>query len=246
MKKNFFLFLFLLIVLPKGIKAQDEMFKGGIGDGYVQATYLDSTNSMQSGGIGDGYNMAFFETGVHSLFQGGVGDGYEIALLETSVHSLFQGGLGDGYSSSSAFDLTNALAQGGIGDGYSSDFFIKLYWTGALSSAWLQPGNWSFNRSPVSTDHVVIPGGRPNYPQLGAQHMIVGETNLTAAYLCSTLQIKQNGFLTGNLHSTIENYSGIKIRGTLRWKNTSPGAWINHPGSEILINNSGILSFNSN
>jgi hypothetical protein len=226
MKKNYILLLLLLIVLlAKEVKTQDEMFKGGVGDGYVQTSYLDSTNSMQKGGVSDGYAMTLFQTGTHSLSQGGVGDGYEKAFFETGIHSL---------------------SQGGVDDGYASDSFIKMHWTGRLSSAWLQPENWSLNRSPVSTDHVVIPGGRANYPQLGAQHMIVGETNLTAAYLCSTLQIKQNGFLTGNLNSTITNYSGVKIRGTLRWKNLSPEAWINHPGSEILINDGGILSFDSN
>ena len=246
MKKNFFPFLFLLTFLVIEVNAQDEMFKGGIGDGYVQTFYFDSINSMQQGGVGDGYSMALQETNVHSLFNGGLGDGYGIALLETSLHSLFQGGLGDGFSSSEAFNSASSLTQGGVGDGYSSDSFVKLYWTGALGSSWLQPGNWSMNRIPVSTDHVVIPAGKPNYPQLGPLHMIVGDTELSVAYQCKTIRIREGGFLTGNLNSTIENYSRMLIRGTLRWKNLSTNAWINHPGSEIQINDGGILDFRSN
>jgi hypothetical protein len=48
-------------------------------------------------------------------------------------------------------------------------------WTGAVSSDWNAPGNWSSGAVPASGDTAVIPGGTPNVATL-SDATIIGET----------------------------------------------------------------------
>ena len=41
-----------------------------------------------------------------------------------------------------------------------------IVWTGAGDGAWANAANWDLERTPLGTDHVVIPGGRERYPTM--------------------------------------------------------------------------------
>ena len=55
----------------------------------------------------------------------------------------------------------------------------QAVWTGALSTEWHNPANWSTNKVPSSTTHVIIPATQ--------NECVVSETDITVA----SLQVRQ-------------------------------------------------------
>lgn len=77
---------------------------------------------------------------------------------------------------------------GAVGNGTANSTFyfddvvqvaqpINISWTGNVSTAWEDAGNWSGNFVPTATSEVTIPAGRPRYP-------VVNTTTTVKSILC--------------------------------------------------------------
>jgi hypothetical protein len=100
--------------------------------------------------------------------------------------------------------------------------WIATTWTGAVSTAWDLPGNWSNNIVPITTNHVII----PNVVRTPDITVPVQITNLTIEAL-SSFNISANGSVKvdGNLNTaeTITMKSDENNSGVLFVKGTSNG-----------------------
>jgi hypothetical protein len=71
-------------------------------------------------------------------------------------------------------ELTSAMYSGGIGRGEDEEIsFAQILhcsyyalWTGVISTAWTNPGNWICNQVPHRYSDVFIPSGVPHFPHL--------------------------------------------------------------------------------
>jgi hypothetical protein len=86
---------------------------------------------------------------------------------------------------------------GSVGNGSANSTFyfddvvqvsqpINISWTGNVSTAWEDAGNWSGNFVPTAASEVTIPAGRPRYPVVNATTTVksilcVSGTTLTVA-----------------------------------------------------------------
>jgi hypothetical protein len=53
-----------------------------------------------------------------------------------------------------------------------------ISWTGNVSTAWENIGNWSTNTLPTAASMVTIPTGRPRYPVVNANTTVKGILSL--------------------------------------------------------------------
>jgi len=156
--------------------------KGGPGRGdhqfMVNATSLsgDSYLISSSGGPGrgdhsfiqDASSLNGEEYGAH--YSGGLGRGDHVVLVpETTING----------------ELTGQMFSGGPGRGEDENIsFAQILhcsnyalWTGVISSAWHNPGNWICNQLPHRYSDVIIPPGVPNFPYLTGSNATI--SNLT-------------------------------------------------------------------
>lgn len=87
-------------------------------------------------------------------------------------------------------------------------------WTGAASTAWTDPGNWSTGAVPTATDDVTIPGGLSQYPVLSSSQSVRGLTLASGATLTQT-----GGTLTlsgawNNAGTLSQTGGGLALAGT--------------------------------
>lgn len=116
----------LLFIIPQMIWAQsNNIFDGGIGDGYAEKSFtMPDNNSIFAGGNSDGYALAAYEQDANNaIFSGGNGDGYDETNYEQVVNnSIFAGGVADGYDDAQFSEsVNNAIFDGGIADGYDEN-----------------------------------------------------------------------------------------------------------------------------
>jgi hypothetical protein len=97
------------------------------------------------------------------------------------------------YTVTSTGNCTSATANGTLTSGVNT-------WTGALSTNWSDPNNWSCGAVPISVTNVVIPTGVSNMPQL------------TASSQSNTLQLQANTTLRLNGQS-FTNFGAISGTG---------------------------------
>jgi hypothetical protein len=97
------------------------------------------------------------------------------------------------YTVTSTGNCTSATANGTLTSGVNT-------WTGALSTNWSDPNNWSCGAVPISVTNVVIPTGAFNMPQL------------TASSQSNTLQLQPNTTLHLNGQS-FTNFGAISGTG---------------------------------
>lgn len=89
------------------------------------------------------------------------------------------------------------------------EYHPENIWTGAKSSLWNDPANWSEQSTPIAEDHVIIPGGTPFVPEIlsgtyicnhliidaGAEFTMHPDASLT---IMGNLTIQSGGILTNN------------------------------------------------
>ena len=153
-------------------------------DGTVAVTGASYTDSFAQSNPGAMYLGISDASGVLCGFYPGAG-GTTGAPGDGSNSIVFQGSYADvqdiinsltyvattaGGSDSIAYDIWNQAGVQTTGTipvtiGGSSGVVTET-WTGAVSSDWNTPGNWSGNAVPASGDTAVIAGGTPNFPAL--------------------------------------------------------------------------------
>lgn len=215
-----FLIYHLVLFLTSSIWAQNEAFHGGFGDGYAGVELNNTANPNSGGGFGDGYASNELINNNNTRSKGSIGDGYASILLLNQI---------------------NILTRGGIGDGYANADFIKIYWTGNISTAWLNTDNWSSLSVPTNADEIIIPPNRPNYPLLGAQLLSIGDPIIMTGFRCREIWVQSGASFSGKLNTTLANQSLLLIDGTFIWKNPSANSFLNFNGGEVLVRNGGVL-----
>ena len=95
--------------------------------------------------------------------------------------------------------------------GLSNSLLIKNTWSGATDTQWDVIANWTAGHIPLTTEDVLIPASKPNYPVLTS----------TSGAVAKTLEIESGASITANSYT-------IDISG-------ATGAWVNNgtftPGS---------------
>ncbi|GAA4377536.1 hypothetical protein GCM10023186_12760 [Hymenobacter koreensis] len=83
-------------------------------------------------------------------------------------------------------------------------------WTGAVSTVYTNPGNWSANAVPTATDDVIIPAGVPNMPVLSSTAGVRGLTIASGA----NLTVAASGVY--NVNGSISNDGQLQGAGILQ------------------------------
>ena len=211
--------LTFLVAIAIEPEAQNEAFRGGYGDGYSTVEVLNDNEIISLGSQGDGYALD------------------QQASLEVVVS---KGSSGDGYGHLPFLNQSVLVSKGNGGDGYSYDNFIKIYWTGNSSTAWLNANNWSSFSVPTNADEIIIPPNRPNYPLLGAQLLSIGDPVITSGFRCKEIWIQSGASFSGKLGTTLANQSVLLIDGTFIWKNPSVNSFLNFNGGEVRVRSGGV------
>lgn len=109
----------------------NNIFYGGVGDGWNKASYAQAGNNiMFQGSAGDGWHAAnYTQTSINTQFQGGAGDGWNANnYTQASINTLFQGGVGDGWSANNYAQASiTTQFQGGAGDGWNALNYTQSY-----------------------------------------------------------------------------------------------------------------------
>jgi hypothetical protein len=130
-----------------------------------------STSNVSYNGLGAFTDGSFITAG--NTVNGTRGGVFSYPLLYTLGQSYRQYG-GDEYAqynSIKAFPSGNAVISC-LWAWYENKFWIIKYdiprvtarWTGAVDTAWENPGNWSTNAVPGRSTKVLVPANVPNYP----------------------------------------------------------------------------------
>jgi hypothetical protein len=114
-------FLFAIIAIQTGIKAQTTPYTGGIGSGSYFNQSASTNCEMYYGGFADGAVANFSTLTECSYFFGGIADGAAANLSTLTACPSFFGGEADGAAAN--FSALTFCPQfvGGEGDGYSMD-----------------------------------------------------------------------------------------------------------------------------
>jgi|GEM_PF-4046687 len=143
-----------------------------------------------------------------------------------------------------SFNITNNLGgttylaftlEGNLGrfdNWYIDDVFIStLYqWTGALSTDWFNPGNWSPPFVPMLGIEAIIPSGCPNYPVI-----IVGAAEANSIFIYNGASVTLN---SGNLNFATNIITGLGTSGAL----TLNGGILT--GANIAVYNGAVFTVN--
>ena len=192
--------------------AQDEVYYGGIGDGYSSGLMVTETVGIFTGGTGDGYSQNSLELITGSLFKGGDGDGFAGAVKETEATGLFEGGIADGYTASTHTSSGIIVFEGGDGDGYHQSGYVPKLWVGLVSQVWEESMNWSDVSIPILTDDVFIIEEAPYYPFLESGVFSINDINSTLGF-CRSLNIEPMAQITFAGNVEFLNYGLFTIRG---------------------------------
>ncbi len=113
-----------------------------------------------------------------------------------------------------------------------------IFWTGAISTAWTDPGNWSTGIVPTITDPaiVVIPAGKPNYPVIST----VAPANSISLEAATSLTITGTLQLAGTL---INLGTCTASSGTVQYVGAAPqsittGSFAGNAIQNMIVNNS--------
>lgn len=120
MKK--YIFLGLLLWACLGASAQppnNNIFFGGVGDGFIVGSYVLTAGNIFTGGAGDGFANTSNNSISNNIFIGGIGDGVSFVSNNAASNNIFLGGIGDGFSFESNNSISNNIFLGGNGDGFS-------------------------------------------------------------------------------------------------------------------------------
>lgn len=230
--------------------AQDEAFKGGIGDGFTLDTTnlefldftvggigdgfsTDSTNQefldFSVGGFGDGFTTSSFTNNFADFCYGGIGDGFATEEMSIDFLDFTSGGNSDGFSfASSSTNDFNDMYKGGDSDGFAYDKYGHIiYWTGNLGTNWNVTGNWENGIIPSYCNPVVIPAGVPNFPAVNAGLLRIGYYKNEGDYKCQSLKINTGAEMLTRVNCFVENYELIFIQGKLYVKNPAANAFTN-------------------
>lgn len=96
-----------------------------------------------------------------------------------------------------------------------AEMIAAINWTGNLSTNWYIGGNWSTGVVPVQTSNVVIPTGRPNYPDITTGTATTNDLSIqaSASVTVTTGLLKISGTIVNNGAFTASNGS-VELNGT--------------------------------
>ncbi len=117
----------------------NDIFKGGSGDGHFRSVHLQNSSAIWKGGSSDGYSSFGYIQQSFSLWKGGEGDGFASNSYKQKVTNVFTGGSGDGHSQNGYIASSNNLWKGGPGDGFADSGYIQVsenFWKGGGGDGW--------------------------------------------------------------------------------------------------------------
>lgn len=96
-----------------------------------------------------------------------------------------------------------------------AELIAAINWTGNLSTNWYTNGNWSTGVVPVQTSNVVIPTGRPNYPDVTTGTALTNDLTIQsgATVIVTTGLLKVSGVLANSGTFTVSDGS-LELNGT--------------------------------
>jgi len=233
--------LIILLFCSASLMAQPSyIFQGGDGSGWSASEGVQPSATVFKGGEGQGFSYENSESSSSILYNGGVADGSSYGI-DTGNHFIYNGGNDDGSSLSSNTAIPY-IYNGGDDDGYTGVLFrTPFIWTGAIGTAWNVGGNWNYNLIPGIYRPVIIPDGVPNWPFVNAGIFNIGDNPNNGVFKCASLWIQEGALLFTRINNRVENYGLITIDGTMTVKKTTPDAFQNFVGSQVIISNGGSL-----
>lgn len=199
----------------------------------ILCTFSISASAQYSGGDGDG-TMSIFLDFDTDFYHGGDSDGYVYADISGSS-SIYYGNEGDGHSSM-FLDISENIYVGSDSDGYDMLQIYRTYiWSGDIGTGWNVSGNWIGTAIPRLRHNVIIPNGRPNYPNLNSGIFATRKILSSANYFCKNIQIANSAELTFKVNNFVENHGKIHSYGTIYSLNLSANAIQNLVGGEIRL-----------
>lgn len=239
------------------------IYEGGEGGGYSSISYNNINAYFFEGGNSDGFSTMNLGLVNVYFYEGGDADGFSSMNSSTIDVYFYHGGSSDGFSSFTSGELNVYLLQGGNNGGYaenqvdySGTTFLEgdigqgydlatkcedFIWTGVLGTGWSVAGNWNYNTVPNGSRPVIIPAGAPNYPNVNAGILAIGDNPNSGAFECKSIWIQDGGELITRINNFVENYGMILIDGSMLVKNSAPNAIQNLANGTIRISPTGIL-----
>ena len=219
-------------------------YEGNIGSGYASTEESSQNLYLYKGGNGQGFISNFQSDNEVLFYRGGNGDGYVSAKGTGTNLFVYEGGSGGGYDSKSESHTGTTFYEGDDGDGYDIKTWCRPFvWTGTIGTGWSVADNWNFSVVPDITRPVIIPSGAPNYPNVNAGILAIGENPNLGAFECKSILIENGGFLITRINNFVENYGDIIIEGTMQVKNSAANALQNLENGTIRITPTGTLFF---
>lgn len=115
----------LAAMLPLFLKAQppnNEIFKGGAGDGWGMIVLKQTNPDITKGGTGDGWAALAFTPAGSQITKGGAGDGWANNLFSAAYTNITKGGAADGWHNALFQPEYAGITKGGPADGWASTF----------------------------------------------------------------------------------------------------------------------------
>ena len=217
-------------------------YEGNHGGGFILSKFESVNTYLYKGDFGEGYSSLKTQNVFPFFFESGFGEGYVAAKSTPANATLYEGGFYSGYNSSKAvYDGTN-FYEGENGEGYTlatkcEDFI----WTGTVGTGWGVAENWNFTLVPDINRPVIIPAGAPNYPNVNAGILAIGDNPNSGEFVCKSIWIQEDGELITRINNFVENYGSIQIDGIMRVRNSAPNALWNLENGIIRVSPTGAL-----
>ena len=219
------------------VEAQDEsnysQFFGGTGDGGDLRYEVETALFGFGGGQGDGFDGRQTVNDDLLGFKGGNGDGADELAADSDALFGFAGGQGDGFSDEQHTEDRIAQFTGGTGDGTDMRKYLTKIWEGLVSRQWTDPDNWSDQKVPTEEDNVYVPNGKPRYPRLDDEVLVIGNASDPLALHALSLSIAGNATLHGIGSSVLYNYNTIHLVGTIDINSSEPSGFFNIGGAML-------------
>jgi hypothetical protein len=241
MKYLFYIVLSSLLILGGGsLTAQDEAFRGGVGDGFSIDTFNAIFLDFTKGSLGDGFSKIEIQNLFSDFTRGGNSDGFSVINIGDDFNLMYTGGDSDGFTAVTTQNEFNPMYTGGDSDGFAYDKYGHIiYWTGDIGTGWNVAGNWANGIIPNYCNPVVIPSAVPNFPAVNAGLLRIGYYKDEGDYRCQRIKINANAEMTTRVNCFVENYDLISNRGILYVKNPAPDAFKNLGAGIILVKPNG-------
>lgn len=217
-------------------------FEGAFGGGFTSIQTNTINAYFYKGANGGGFTSLKTSGSEYYFFRGGSGDGFDLMKTTPLEVYFYQGGDSDGFTLENTTYDGVTFYEGDIGQGY--DMIVKcadFIWTGTVGTGWSVPENWNFTIVPDINRPVIIPAGAPNYPNVNAGILAIGDNPNAGEFECKSIWIQKYGELITRINNFVENYGSIQIDGVMQVKNSAPNALWNLENGIIRVSATGSL-----